>query len=173
MVYGFVKQSGGHIAIQSEGGRGTTIQIMLPRIAAAMTDEHKAPAALPGGHEHILVVEDEELVRSTVRTLLQSLGYEISEAADGRQALAALAAGPGFDLVLTDMVMPGGMSGWDLAQAIWRDTPQQRFLFSTGYSDNPIFRQAHIDERIQVLSKPYSKQVLATTLRTAIDRPMR
>ncbi len=173
MVYGFVKQSGGHIAIQSEVGRGTAIQIMLPRTAAAEADEIRHPEGLPGGHERILVVEDEDLVRGTVCTLLQSLGYEISEAADGRQALTAFTAGPGFDLVLTDMVMPGGMSGWDLAQAIWRDKPEQRFLFSTGYSDNPIFRQAHSDERIQVLSKPYSKQVLATTLRAAIDRPMR
>ncbi len=172
MVYGFVKQSGGHVAIQSEVGRGTTIQILLPRDATTATAERKSPTGLPGGHERILVVEDEDLVRSTVRTMLQSLGYEISEAADGRQALAAYSADPGFDLVLTDMVMPGGTSGWDLAQAIWRDKPQQRFLFSTGYSDNPIFRQAHLDERIQVLSKPYSKQILATTVRAAIDRPM-
>ena len=70
------------------------------------------------------------------------------------------------------MVMPGGMSGWDLAQAIWREAPRQRFLFSTGYSDNPIIRQASLDERVQVLPKPYSKRVLATTLRAAIARPM-
>jgi PAS domain S-box-containing protein len=173
MVYGFVKQSGGHVRILSEVARGTTVQILLPRVsAAAVKTALGEPAGLPRGHERILLVEDEELVRSTVRVMLQSLGYDISEAADGRQALALLGAGPPFDLVLTDMVMPGGMSGWDLAQAIWRDMPQQRFLFSTGYSDNPIFHQAHLDERIQVLPKPYSKQILATSLRAAIARPM-
>jgi len=174
MVYGFVKQSGGHVAIESEVGRGTAVQIFLPRVsAAAQGVEQGSPSSLPRGHERILVVEDEDLVRSTVRTMLESLGYDISEAAEGRQALAMYSAGPGYDLVLTDMVMPGGMSGWDLAQAIWRDRPQQRFLFSTGYSDNPIIHQASLDERVQVLPKPYSKRVLAAALRAAIDRPMR
>ncbi len=174
MVYGFVKQSGGHVAIESEVGRGTSVQILLPRVSAvAQGVEQGSPSSLPRGHERILVVEDEDLVRSTVRTMLESLGYDISEAAEGRQALAMYSAGPVYDLVLTDMVMPGGMSGWDLAQAIWRDRPQQRFLFSTGYSDNPIIRQANLDERVQVLPKPYSKRVLATALRAAIDRPMR
>jgi PAS domain S-box-containing protein len=174
MVYGFVKQSGGHVAIESEVGRGTSVQILLPRVSAvAQGGEQRSPAGIPRGHERILVVEDEDLVRSTVRTMLESLGYDISEAAEGRQALAMYSAGPGYDLVLTDMVMPGGMSGWDLAQAIWRDRPQQRFLFSTGYSDNPIIRQANLDKRVQVLPKPYSKRVLATALRAAIDRPVR
>ena len=174
MVYGFVKQSGGHVAIESEVGRGTAVQILLPRVsAAAQGVEQESPSSLPRGHERILVVEDEDLVRSTVRTMLESLGYDVSEAAEGRLALAMYSAGPVYDLVLTDMVMPGGMSGWDLAQAIWRDRPQQRFLFSTGYSDNPIIRQANLDERVQVLPKPYSKRVLATALRAAIDRPMR
>ncbi len=174
MVYGFVKQSGGHVAIESEVSRGTAVQILLPRVSAvAQGVEQGSPSSPPRGHERILVVEDEDLVRSTVRTMLESLGYDISEAAEGRQALAMYAAGPVYDLVLTDMVMPGGMSGWDLAQAIWRDRPQQRFLFSTGYSDNPIIRQASLDERVQVLPKPYSKRVLATALRAAIDRPMR
>jgi len=174
MVYGFVKQSGGHVAIESEVSRGTAVQILLPRVSAVAQDvEQGSPSSPPRGHERILVVEDEDLVRSTVRTMLESLGYDISEAAECRQALAMYAAGPVYDLVLTDMVMPGGMSGWDLAQAIWRDRPQQRFLFSTGYSDNPIIRQASLDERVQVLPKPYSKRVLATALRAAIDRPMR
>jgi CheY-like chemotaxis protein len=161
------------VRIQSEVARGTTVQILLPRVSAAVLNTVQGdPAALPRGHERILLVEDEELVRSTVRVMLQSLGYDISEAADGKEALALLGAGPPFDLVLTDMVMPGGMSGWDLAQVTWRDKPQQRFLFSTGYSDNPIFREAHLDERIQVLPKPYNKQILATSLRAAITRPM-
>jgi PAS domain S-box-containing protein len=174
MVYGFVKQSGGHVAIESEVGRGTAVHILLPRVSAvAQAVEQGSPSSLPRGHERVLVVEDEDLVRSTVRTMLESLGYDISEAAEGRQALAMYSAGPVYDLVLTDMVMPGGISGWDLAQAIWRDRPQQRFLFSTGYSDNPIIRQANLDERVQVLPKPYSKRVLATAMRAAIDRPMR
>jgi nitrogen-specific signal transduction histidine kinase/ActR/RegA family two-component response regulator len=173
MVYGFVKQSGGHAKILSEIGRGTTVQLFLPRVkAAAQAVEGSNRSALPGGKERVLLVEDEELVRSTVGTMLRGLGYDISEASDGKSALAAIAAGPPFDLVLTDMVMPGGISGWDVAQTVWRDNPQQRFLFSTGYSDNPIFRQAHSDARIRVLSKPYNKQTLAITLREAIDRPV-
>ncbi len=173
MVYGFVKQSGGDTKILSEIGRGTTVQLFLPRVAAAgQAADAGGKPALPGGTERILLVEDEELVRSTVATMLRGLGYDVSEASEGAVALAAIAAGPPFDLVLTDMVMPGGTSGWDLAQAVWRERPQQRFLFSTGYTDNPIFRQAHGDTRIRVLSKPYNKRTLALTLREAIELPI-
>jgi PAS domain S-box-containing protein len=173
MVYGFVKQSGGHIKIYSEPGHGTTVKLFLPRsdegAIAGKADDLEPD--LPRGNERILLVEDEEMVRTTVSSMLQVLGYAVSEAADGNAALAMIAADPSFDLVFTDVVMPGGISGWDLAERAWLQRPQLKFLFSTGYTDNPILRRAQLDARIQVLAKPYNKRTLALILRSVIEKP--
>ncbi len=171
MVYGFVKQSGGDVRIYSEVGHGTTVKLFLPRTSedAAISERGQPDSALPRGDERILLVEDEDMVRTTVATMLQHLGYRVSEAADADAALALIGANPPFDLVLSDVVMPGGMSGWDLAQTAWRQQAALKFLFSTGYTDDPILQQAHIDQRIRVLPKPYSKRALAATLRSVIE----
>ena len=173
MVYGFVKQSGGHIQIYSEPGHGTTMKIFLPcsADAGAAGEIGRAESAPPLGHEHILLVEDEDMVRATVASMLQELGYRVSEAVDGYAALSMIAANTPFDLVLTDVVMPGGLSGWDLAERVWAQRPQLKFLFSTGYTDNPILRRAQLDARVQVLAKPYNRRDLASMLRSVIERP--
>jgi PAS domain S-box-containing protein len=173
MVYGFVKQSGGHVSIYSEVGQGTTVKLFLPRTGedAGAQGQGKSEAVLPRGDERILLVEDEDMVRSTVASMLHDLGYRVSEASDGNEALSLIASHPPFDLILSDVVMPGGLSGWELAQAAWLKQPRLKFLFSTGYTDNPILQQAHLDTRIHVLPKPYSKRALAVMLRSVIDRP--
>jgi nitrogen-specific signal transduction histidine kinase/ActR/RegA family two-component response regulator len=172
MVYGFVKQSGGHIKVYSEVGQGTTVKLFLPRAQASETlDREPEPeAAIPRGTESVLLVEDDDMVRATAATMLGDLGYRVTEASDGRSALALIESRPPFDLILTDVVMPGGMTGWDLAQAIWKNQPDSKVLFSTGYTDNPIFRNARHDHRIHVLPKPYSKRAIAVKLREIIDR---
>jgi len=172
MVYGFVKQSGGQIKIYSEVGHGTTVKLFLPRAqASGASGRPKSETDIPRGSERVLLVEDDEMVRATAATMLRDLGYRVTEATDGRSALALIESKPPFDLILTDVVMPGGMTGWDMAQAIWMKRPGMKVLFSTGYTDDPIFRNSGRDRRIQVLSKPYSKRGLALKLREAIDRP--
>ena len=172
MVYGFVKQSGGQIKVYSEVGHGTTVKLFLPRAQASAASERPEPETdIPRGSESVLLVEDDEMVRATAAIMLRDLGYRVTEATDGRSALALIESKPPFDLILTDVVMPGGMTGWDMAQAIWMKKPGVKVLFSTGYTDNPIFRNSRRDRRIQVLSKPYSKRGLALKLREAIDRP--
>ena len=110
------------------------------------------------------------MVRETATLMLRDLGYSVVEAVDGASAEKALASGTPVDLLFTDVVMPGGMSGWDLVQNVWRKRPDMRVLFATGYADNPILRHAGLDERIRVLSKPYNKGDLAVQLRRALDR---
>ncbi len=173
MVYGFVMQSGGHVNIYSEVGQGTTVKLFLPRTGDddAQQDQRKPDSVLPRGHESILLVEDEDMVRATVASMLQDLGYRVTDAADGKRALSLIASNPPFDLVLTDVVMPGGVTGWELAKGAWLQQPRLKFLFSTGYTANPILQQAHLDSRIHVLPKPYSKRALAVMLRSVIDRP--
>jgi PAS domain S-box-containing protein len=172
MVHGFVKQCGGHLLIYSEVGHGTTVKLYLPRVqgtlgAREMADE---PTGIPHGSERILLVEDDAMVRETATLMLQDLGYSVIEAVDGPSAEMALASGSPVDLLFTDVAMPGGMSGWDLVQAVWQKRPNMRVLFATGYADNPILRDARLDDRIQVLSKPYNKGDLALQLRRALDK---
>jgi CheY-like chemotaxis protein len=173
MVYGFVKQSGGQIKVYSEVGHGTTVKLFLPKaqVSESPDQNHKSEGAVLRGTESVLLVEDDEMVRTTAATILRDLGYHVMEASDGRSALALIESKPPFDLVLTDLVMPGGMTGWDLAQAIWTKQPGSKILFSTGYTDNPIFQSAGGDQRIHLLSKPYGKRALAAKLREVIGHP--
>src|SRR4029077_18886909 len=124
MVYGFVKQSAGHIMIYSEEGHGTTIKMSLPPATGiSLASETSLAPALEGGHETILVVEDDKLVRDYVLTQLHSLGYVTLDAANAAEALAIAAENPGFDLLFTDMIMPGSMNGRQLADTMRRDRP--------------------------------------------------
>src|SRR6266404_4785865 len=116
MVYGFVKQSGGQIKVYSEVGHGTTVKLFLPRAQASAASERPEPETdVPRGSESVLLVEDDEMVRATAAIMLRDLGYRVTEATDGRLALALIESKPPFDLILTDVVMPGGMTGWDMA----------------------------------------------------------
>jgi PAS domain S-box-containing protein len=168
MVYGFVKQSGGHIKVYSEEGHGTTIRLYLP--PACLEDMAAPPiAAILSGNETILVVEDDPLVRDFVVGQLRSLGYGTIAAADGQEALAHVERGEDFDLLFTDVIMPGGMNGRELSDEVGKRRPGTRFLYTSGYTDNAIIHHGRLDEGVLLLTKPYRKSQLARMVRVALD----
>lgn len=171
MVYGFVKQSGGHVKIYSEPGRGTSVKVYLPRgdRAAIAGDAPLAAPTTPMGTETILVVEDEELVRRTAVAQLAVLGYRVTEAPDGASAMALLKGQEAFDLLFTDVVLPGGIMGSELAQQARAIRPSLRVLFTSGYTENAIVHQGTLDSGVQLLTKPYTKDALARKVRSVLD----
>ncbi|SDE40419.1 PAS domain-containing protein [Limimaricola pyoseonensis] len=172
MVYGFVKQSGGHVAIDSRPGRGTTVRIYLPR---SLRPEETAPPRVErpvaGGSETILLVEDDVAVRRTARDLLEDLGYGVIEAADADEGLAAIESGRDLDLLLTDVVMPGRLTSRQMAERAQALHPGLPVLFASGYSRDAIVHDGRLDEGIQLLRKPYRREVLAQRLRELLDAP--
>ncbi len=172
MVYGFVKQSGGHVGIYSELGHGTTVKLYLPR-AVGPRAEPAPPAVaaeLRGGAETVLVVEDDEPVRLLAGFELRAMGYRVIEAASGAEAMRLLEQGEVVDLLFTDIVMPGGMSGRELADAAWRLRPGLRVLFTSGYTENAIVHHGRLDAGLQLLPKPYRRADLARAVRVALER---
>jgi signal transduction histidine kinase len=167
MVYGFVTQSGGHIRIDSEEGRGTTIRLYLPPAQGAAEQAAKRGAPATGGHETILVVEDDALVRNFVTVQLQGLGYNTLAAPDGPAALAKLKNGEHVDLLFTDVVMPGGMSGRQLADEAEKIRPGMKVLYTSGYADT-IMTDGRLDDGVLLLPKPYRKGELARMVRLAL-----
>ncbi|HEY4123679.1 MAG TPA: CHASE3 domain-containing protein [Rhizomicrobium sp.] len=166
-VYGFVKQSGGHIKIYSEVGQGTTVKLYLPRTRAP--EEGLGPvsiAPIEGGSETILVVEDDEGVRAAVVDMLSELGYSILKAANGEQALTILGSGATIDLLFTDVVMPGPIKTRELARRAQELHPGIQVLFTSGYTQNAIVHNGRLDDGVQLLSKPYRRDELARKLRT-------
>ncbi len=169
MVYGFVKQSAGHIKIYSEEGHGTTIKIYLPPgTGASLAPEAAMAPAIQGGHETILVVEDDKLVREYVLTQLRSLGYVTLDAANGAEALAIIAAGNHFDLLFTDVIMPGAMNGRQLATEVQKSKPELKVLFTSGYTENAIIHHGRLDTGVLLLAKPYRKSDMAGMIRKAL-----
>jgi signal transduction histidine kinase len=168
MVYGFVKQSGGHIKIYSEVGHGTSIKLYLPPAQGQAISAQARAAPDSGGSETILVVEDDSLVRSFVVTQLKSLGYKTLVAANSKEALAHLEQGASFELLFTDVVMPGGMTGRELAEAIQKERPAIKVLYTSGYTDNSIVHHGRLDEGVLLLTKPYRKPELARMIRLAL-----
>lgn len=169
MVYGFVKQSGGHLTIYSEPGAGTTIRIYLPRSGAAEAKATPARNEVRGGSERILLVEDDELVRRYAEGQLRSLGYDVVSAEDGPSGLERLRQTPAIDLLFTDVVMPGGMSGKQLADEALKLRPGLRVLFSSGYAEDAIVHNGRLDPGVRLLGKPYRRAQLAHAIREAID----
>jgi PAS domain S-box-containing protein len=170
MVYGFVKQSAGHIKIYSEEGHGTTIKMYLP----PGTGTAGAPAGgrateIHGGSETILVVEDDALVKDYVLAQLHSLGYRTLAAANATEALAIAAAGHAFDLLFTDVIMPGAMNGRELANALQKERPDLKVLFTSGYTENAIIHHGRLDSGVLLLAKPYRKSDMAQMIRRALD----
>jgi CheY-like chemotaxis protein len=169
-VFGWVKQSGGHIKIYSEVGHGTTIKLYLPR---AETSDAKVPSpaetADVGGDETIFVVEDNPNVRKTVIRQLRDLGYKSAEADSGSSAIQMVEEGIQFDLLLTDVIMPGGMTGYQLADKLRESRPDLKVLFTSGYTE--LARSADQPALGALLSKPYRKQDLGRAIRTALDQP--
>ncbi len=170
IVYGFVKQSRGHVQIKSEPGRGTSVRLYLPRdtSGASTKDEYEADGSILGGKERILLVEDDPMVKSYVGELLKSLGYQVVIAESAREALERLAADGAFDLVFTDIVMPGGMDGTQLAQEIHRRRPALPVLFTSGYSEKAVAMQS--DGAKHFIAKPYRRRDLAAKLRAVLDQ---
>jgi PAS domain S-box-containing protein len=172
MIFGFVKQSDGHMKIYSEVGHGTTVRIYLPRADTAKPAHGAAVASeeeLPGGSETILVVEDDEGVRSLAMTQLKALGYRVLEARDGPSAESILRGSEPVDLLFTDVVMPGGMTGSDLATRARAWRPAMKVLYTTGYTENSVVHQGKLDPGVRLLSKPYRKRNLARIVREVLD----
>ncbi|WP_248312286.1 PAS domain S-box protein [Bosea sp. BK604] len=172
MVYGFARQSGGHVQLYSELGRGTTVRLFLPAAAGLRGGvgepggEADAPAG-PRGHECILVVEDDARVRRVAVARLEDEGYRVIEAGNGAQALTALAEHPEIELLFTDIVMPGGMLGDELAKEARALRPDLKVLFTSGYAE-PSLAGRELDEG-SWLKKPYTARELATRLRLLLD----
>ena len=194
MVYGFIKQSGGHISIYSEVGHGTSVKMYLPRKIAAgeisaetaaksrFAAEEASPSQLRFGGsrssseeaarpQKILVVEDQEAVRAVACGFLMDFGYDVVEAEDGFQALSKLQEDPEIDLMFSDIVMPGGMNGFDLAQAASGMRPDLKIVHTSGYpkgamvhQDEPRFRQGFI------IMKPYRREELQKIIRDAFEK---
>ncbi len=175
MVYGFIKQSNGHVGIYSELGHGTSVKLYLPcseGVAVEAVVRDRSP--IPRGSERILVVEDEPQVRASVVRQLRSLGYTVAEAADGIAGVAAFeAAEPPFDLLLSDVIMPGPLSGKLLAAEVARRWPAARIVFMSGFTEISSVRHERLDEGALLLSKPFRKLDLARMVRNAFDKPPR
>jgi PAS domain S-box-containing protein len=170
MVYGFVKQSGGHVNIYSEEGLGTSIRIYLPRAGAQPKPAEARPApVLLGGEEAVLVVEDDAPVRSYVTALLKSLGYRTLPAVDAVEALAIVDRGERFDLLFTDVILSGPMNGRELADAIAGRRGVIKVLFTSGYSESAIIHHGRLDPGVLLLAKPYRNADLARLVRAALD----
>ncbi|UVO29621.1 PAS domain S-box protein [Bradyrhizobium arachidis] len=170
MVYGFIKQSTGHIRVYSEEGHGTTIKMYLPPgVTPAASSEGITPAAIQGGNETILVVEDDRLVRDYVLAQLQALGYPTLQAANAAEALAIVATGKPFDLLFTDVIMPGKMNGRELADELQKTRPDLKVVYTSGYTENAIIHHGRLDTGVLLLAKPYRKSDLARILRKALD----
>ncbi|SAK86198.1 PAS/PAC sensor hybrid histidine kinase [Caballeronia fortuita] len=169
MAYGFVKQSGGHIKLYSETGEGTTVRIYLPRsTGTAVEFPPRARGSVKHGEETILVVEDDPQVQSTVVELLTGLGYAVLKANDAEQALAVVASGVHIDLLFTDVVMPGSLRSPDMARQATQMLPGLKVLFTSGYTQNAIVHGGRLDPGVELLSKPYSRQQLATKVRQVL-----
>ena len=165
MVFGFVKQSGGHVKIYSEPGQGTTVKIYLPRAlrtAATAALRSSAPIDLPRGSATVLVVEDEAAVREIACAILADLGYRVLEAGDGEEGLRVFGLhAADVDLLLTDVVLPGKVRGRELSESIKAIRPEVKVLFMSGYTENSIVHHGRLDDGVQLIGKPFKREQLA------------
>jgi PAS domain S-box-containing protein len=170
MVFGFVKQSGGHLKIYSEVHHGTSVKIYLPRSTGLENTPVEAAigSTIEGGRETVLVVEDDAMVRQYVLTQVRSLGYVTLDAANATEALAIIDGNPGIDLLFTDVIMPGVMNGRQLADEALQRRPGLKTLFTSGYTENAIMHHGRLDPGVHLLAKPYRKPELARMLRVAL-----
>jgi signal transduction histidine kinase len=173
-VYGFVRQTGGHIRIYSEVGIGTTVKIYLPRAAddlpSAPQEAARPTMAARGGGETILLVEDHDDLRSFSAGVLTDLGYKVLAAADGQEALGLLDTNPAVGLLFTDVVLPGGLDGRRLAEEAQARRPGLKVLYTTGYTRNAIVHNGRLDPGVDLISKPFTSEALALKVRAMLDR---
>lgn len=172
MIYGFARQSGGQVRIRSEVGQGTTVSIYLPRHmgdneATPPSDEPAAACRTSGG-ETVLVLDDEPMVRMLVTEVLEELGYHAIEAGDGSEGLKALRSEARIDLLVTDVGLPGGMNGRQVADAARALRPGLKVLFITGYAENAVLSRGHLEPGMHVLTKPFALDVLAQRIKALI-----
>jgi CheY-like chemotaxis protein len=173
-VYGFVRQTGGHVRIYSELGQGTTLRLYLPRFQG--NDLAEAAARLPrttefvASDETILLVEDHDDLRAFSRGILEDLGYRVLEAAEAQSALDLLAANQDVALLFTDVVLPGGKDGKRLAEEAQRMRPGLKVLFTTGYTRNAIVHNGRLDAGVALISKPFTAAALSERVREMLDR---
>jgi signal transduction histidine kinase len=174
-VYGFIRQSGGHVAIYSEPGEGTTVKLYLPRHAGPVNTYSPEPApatteVAPGNGEKIVVVEDDPLVRRFTVEALNEVGYEVVEAADGPAGLAALEAHVDARMLFTDVVLAGPMNGRKLADAALQLRPELKVVFTTGYTRNAIIHHGRLDPGVELLGKPFTARELTEKIRAVLHR---
>jgi CheY-like chemotaxis protein len=170
MVFGFVKQSGGHVALYSEEGHGTTARIYLPRAAADTPADQVLPPPAPhdGNHGAVLLVEDDPAVAQVAKMFLEGLGYMVIEARSGPRALDIIRRGDPIDLLFTDVVLPDGMNGAEVARAAQALRPSLKVLYASGYSEHVLMNQGRLAEGVVLLQKPYRKADLAVALRQVL-----
>jgi signal transduction histidine kinase/CheY-like chemotaxis protein len=170
MVYGFVKQSDGHINIYSEEGHGTTVKLYLPQAATPpeASDAETGISGGEGGDEFILLVEDDPLVRQYVVTQIGRLGYHTLAAGNAAEALAVIDRGERIDLLFTDVMLPGGMNGRQLATEALKRRPELKVLYTSGYTENALVHHGRLDPGVLLLPKPYLSSDLARMLRIAL-----
>jgi CheY-like chemotaxis protein len=172
MVYGFVKQSGGHVVLTSEPGSGTNVYLYFPRSHGAIETvnaERPSPHELPRGDETILVVEDNAEVRATAVDILSGLGYRVLEAGNGHQALEQFMRHAEIALVFSDVMLPGGLHGTQLVHKLRERRPTLRVLMTSGFSESTIVTRGMLDGSTEVLSKPYKVEDLARRVRAKLD----
>ena len=170
MVYGFLKQSGGHLKIYSEVGHGTTMKLYMPRtmqVEDGLADLNAIP--VKGGTETVLVVEDDDGVRETSVALLTDLGYRVLRANDAQSAFAIVSSGMPIDLLFTDVVMPGPMRSTELARKAKAMLPGLAVLYTSGYTENSIVHGGRLDAGVELLSKPYTREALARKIRHVLS----
>ncbi len=172
MIYGFARQTGGQVRIYSEEGQGTTVCLYLPRhvgeaeTVEAMPELADAPKA--GLGETVLVVDDEPTLRMLVTEVLEELGYAAIEAADGSSGLQVLQSNVRIDLLVSDVGLPGGMNGRQMADAARVHRPDLKVLFITGYAENAVVGNGHLDPGMQVMTKPFTMEALASRIKAMI-----
>jgi DNA-binding NtrC family response regulator len=168
-VYGFAKQSDGAALIESEVGRGTSITLFLPRATNISVERHSAAydAALAAAPARTLIVEDDDEVAEATAELLRDIGFQVERVHDGKAALAVLDRDPTIELVMSDIVMPGGMSGLELARTLREQRPELPVVLATGYSQYAL---QVVKEGFTFVEKPYRRDVLAASLRVAVER---
>jgi signal transduction histidine kinase/PAS domain-containing protein len=171
MIYGFVRQSGGQVRVYSEVGKGTTMCLYFPRFVGELSDDERSEdlSIDRGAGETVLVIDDEPAIRMVIAEVLTEVGYRVIEAADGRSGLGIIQAGGRIDLLITDVGLPNGLNGRQVADAARSINPELKVLFITGFAENAAIGNGHLDSGMSVITKPFVNTALANKVRQLID----
>ncbi|HEX3861090.1 MAG TPA: response regulator [Stellaceae bacterium] len=173
MIHGFVRQSGGQVRIYSELGKGTSMFVYLPRHMGAQDDAGSAEVSLaadPGRGETILVIDDEPTIRELIGEVLEGAGYIVLEAGDGPAGLQILRSHMPIDLLITDVGLPGGLNGRQIADAARVNRPALKVLFITGYAENAVVGNGHLEAGMQIITKPFNVATFVNKVREMVER---